>query len=131
MNDFKSLRIDTVGDTTTLEDVHKESIIQLRQLVLDNLTKMENCGDESVKALNDLINAQRIDTTSAEARLEEYYKVYQDLKLAFISLSKFMKERQITDHELYQGMCDRIVNLEPRIQHFIDVLAKVKQASLN
>lgn len=44
MNDFKSLRIDT-----TLEDVHKESFTQLRQLVLDNVAKMENCGDDFVK----------------------------------------------------------------------------------
>jgi len=90
MNDFKSLRIDTVGDTTTPEDVYKKLIIQV-QLVLDNMAKMDNRGDEFYKAVMDLINAQRIDTRSAEARLEEYYKAYQGLKLAFNSLSKLFK----------------------------------------
>lgn len=56
MNNFKSLRIDTVGDTTTLEDVYKKSIIQL---ILDNMAKMDNCGDEFYKTVMNLINAQK------------------------------------------------------------------------
>ncbi|RHN81635.1 hypothetical protein MtrunA17_Chr1g0201301 [Medicago truncatula] len=129
MNNFKSLRIDTVGDTTTLEDVYKKLIIQL---ILDNMAKMDNCGDEFYKTVMDLINAQRIDTTSAEARLEEYYKAYQGLKLAFNSLSKLLQEYQIhiTIHEVYQGISDRIDNYESRLQHFFDILVKVKQASI-
>jgi len=48
-------------------------------------------------------------------------------------LSKFLQEYQIhiTNHELYQGMSDKIANFEPRIQQFFDILAKVKQASIN
>jgi len=81
---------------------------------------MDNHGDELYKALMDLTNAQRIDTRSAEAKLEEHYKAYQGLKLAFNSLSKLLQEHQIqiSNHELYQGISDRIDNHESRFQHF-------------
>lgn len=63
---------------------------------------------------------KRIGTTSAEARLEKYYKVYQGLKLAFNSLSKLLQEYQIhiTIHEVYQGISDRIDNYEPPVSTF-------------
>jgi hypothetical protein len=126
MNDFKALSIDTIGDTTTLKVMHKESMLQLHQLVLDNLAKMNNCGVEFLKI--DL-EAQTIDVRGLEARLEEYYKAYQEYKLAFNSLSKLMTEYQITNHELYQGMSDRIDNLESKFQHFFDVLPNAMPAS--
>ncbi|AES62264.1 hypothetical protein MTR_1g097800 [Medicago truncatula] len=76
---------------------------------------MMDLGDEIFKVL-DNFKSLRIDAGGAEARVEEFYKEFTDLKSRSNSLTKSMQEYQIPSHELYQGVFNRIDRLESMFQ---------------
>jgi excinuclease UvrABC ATPase subunit len=120
-----SLETNETGEEKLDDQQHQEILaiidrielkFQLHQRLLDNIMKMMDLGDE-IFAVLDNFKALRIDAQGAEARVEDMYKEFTDLKLrSNSSLTKLMQEYQIPSHELYQGVFDRMDRLESMLQ---------------
>jgi excinuclease UvrABC ATPase subunit len=90
-----SLNTNETGEKYDVEQ-HKEILaiidrielkFQLHQRLLDNIVKMMDLGDEIFQVLHNF-KALRIDARGSEARVEDMYKEFTDLKLRSNSLNK-------------------------------------------
>ncbi|GAU13297.1 hypothetical protein TSUD_42510 [Trifolium subterraneum] len=113
LNDFKALGIDTTDER--MQALYKDfQDFKLRFNNSRSKLKFEDMmkkNDVIFNLMNDL-KAQRIDAGCDTAKIEELFKEYKDLKLAY-------NEYGVHNHE-WLGLIDKLCKLNSKVQLFCE-----------